>query len=68
MSKDPKRPKATLRDTVVAVLWSFLGVRRKSDFQEDIVKLNPIHLMITGFVLCFVFVIALMLISYWVVS
>ena len=68
MSEAPKRPKATLRDTVVAVLWSFLGVRRKSDFQEDIVKLNPIHLMITGFVLCFVFVIALMLISYWVVS
>lgn len=68
MSEVPKRLKATLLETVVAVLWSFLGVRRKSDFQKDIVKLNPIHLMITGFVLCFVFVIALMLISYWVVS
>lgn len=63
-----RRPKATALETVIAVLWGFLGVRRKSDFQEDIVKLNPIHLMITGFVLCFAFVLALMLIVFWVVS
>lgn len=68
MSDTPKRPKATALETVIAVLWGFLGVRRKSDFQEDIVKLNPIHLMITGFVLCFAFVIALMLVVHWVVS
>ena len=61
------KPKASVWDTTLAVLWGFLGVRRKSDFQEDIVKLNPVHLMITGIVLGFVFVAALMLIVHWVV-
>lgn len=61
-----RRPKASIVDNVRAVLWGFLGVRRKSDFQEDIVKLNPIHLMITGMVLAFLFVGVLMALVFWI--
>jgi hypothetical protein len=62
------RRKASLLDTVRAVLWGFLGVRRKSDFQEDIAKLNPIALMVVGVVLAFLFVAALMGIVFWVTA
>ena len=48
--------------TVRAVLWSFLGVRSKEEFEQDKTQLTPVTLMAVGFVLCVVFVIALMII------
>ena len=68
MSTPEHRRRGSLFDTVKAVLWGFLGVRRKSDFQDDIAKLNPIHLMVVGVVLAFLFVFALMLSVNWVVA
>jgi hypothetical protein len=62
------RRKPRLLDTVRAVLWGFLGVRRKSDYQEDIHKLNPLHLMAVGVVLAFLFVIGLMVLASWAVK
>jgi len=62
------RRRGSLLGTVKAVLWGFLGVRRKADFQDDIAKLNPIHLMVVGVVLAFLFVLSLMLIVNWVVA
>ena len=46
--------------TIKAVLWSFLGIRRRKDFQDDVAQLKPLHLMVAGVVLTFVFVIGLM--------
>ena len=31
-----------------AVLWSFFGVRRKSDYEKDAARLNPVHVIIAG--------------------
>lgn len=66
MTVDATRPKAGVLATLRAVLWGFLGVRRKSDFTEDIVKLNPIHLLFTGLLLAFLFVGILMALAFWV--
>jgi uncharacterized membrane protein YidH (DUF202 family) len=55
---------ATLR----AVLWAFLGVRRKSDYQQDIERLNPLHLMAVGVVVALLFVFGLMFLVNWVVT
>lgn len=63
-----KPTKATLLDTVVAILWSFLGLRRQSDFEQDIVKINPVHLIVVGLFLGFAFVLLLMMVVYWVVA
>jgi hypothetical protein len=60
--------RASLWDTVKAVLWSFLGVRRRSDFQDDIAKLNPLHLMAVGVAMALLFVFGLILLVNWVVS
>jgi hypothetical protein len=54
--------------TVKAVLWSFIGLRRRSDFEQDVQRLNPIAVMVTAVVLTLVFIIALMSIVRWVVS
>lgn len=60
--------KGSLLGTVKAVLWGFLGVRRKADFQDDVTKLNPIHVLVVGLVLGILFVVTLMLIVSWVVK
>jgi hypothetical protein len=53
------RPKASLWDTVKAVGWSFFGVRKNSAYQEDLGKLNPLHIIAVAFVAVIVFVVAL---------
>ena len=68
MSESPLKRKPSLWMTLNAVLWGFLGVRRGSDYQKDIARLNPIHLLVVGVVLAFVFVAVLMLVVRWVVS
>ena len=37
--------------TLKAVLWSFLGIRKNSEYQNDLQKLNPVHIVITAIVL-----------------
>jgi Protein of unknown function (DUF2970) len=60
--------KGSLTDTVKAVLWGFLGVRRQSDYQRDVARLNPIHLMVVGVLMALVFVGTLILVVNWVVG
>jgi Protein of unknown function (DUF2970) len=38
-------------DTLKAVSWSFLGIRKNSEYQKDLQKLNPVHIVITAVVL-----------------
>lgn len=38
-------------DTLKAVSWSFLGIRKNSEYQKDLQKLNPVHIVITAIVL-----------------
>jgi uncharacterized membrane protein YidH (DUF202 family) len=52
--------------TVNAVLWGFLGVRRQTDYQSDIAKLNPLHIVAVGIVMTFLFVFGLMFLVNWV--
>ena len=69
MSQAPlHKRKGTLVGTVKAVLWGFLGVRRNADYQDDIAKLNPLHLMVVGVLMALLFVFSLILIVNWVVG
>lgn len=60
--------KGSLWRTVRAVGWSFFGVRKNSAFQDDISKLDPLHIIAVGFVAVMIFVGALILIVRWVVA
>ena len=54
--------------TLNAVAWSFFGVRRCAGFEEDMQKLNPVHVIIAGIVGALLFIAALLLLVRWVVS
>jgi len=60
--------KGSLRGTALAVVWSFLGIRRRADYAKDLEQLNPIHVVIAGIVGAALFVIVLALLVRWVVS
>ena len=42
-----------------AVFWSFLGVRRRSDYESDTHKLRPQHVIFAGLVSAALFVLVL---------
>ena len=47
---EPKQPeKASFLYSLRAVVWSFTGLRRKCEFDTDSAKLNPVHIVIAGF-------------------
>ena len=45
-----------------AVLWSFFGVRKRSDYEKDVERLNPVHVIIAGLFAALVFVLILVMI------
>lgn len=68
MTQPVHRRKGSISGTVRAVLWGFLGVRRNADYQSDIAKLNPIHIIVVGVLMALLFVFALILLVNWVVA
>ncbi len=49
--------------TLRAVLWGAFGVRRGSEYRNDIAKLNPVHLIIAGLLGAALFVVILVLLA-----
>jgi len=54
--------------TLKAVLWGFLGVRKGKGYNEDISKLNPVHLIIAAVIGTILFVVGLVLVAQWFVA
>ncbi len=40
--------KASFGATMKAVFWSFLGIRKRSDYEKDSASLNPVHVIIAA--------------------
>ena len=59
--------KGSLGQTFRAVAWSFFGVRRARDQEDDVARLNPVHVIVAGVVSAAVFVAALVFLVKWVV-
>jgi len=59
--------KGSVIRTIQAVLWSFFGVRKNTDYQKDIEKLNPFHILGVGIAAVFLFVLGLIALVNWVV-
>lgn len=66
--KDAARRPASLWQTISAVAWGFFGVRRGKDHENDMARLNPVHLIIAGVLGAAVFVLMLLLLIRWVVG
>ena len=51
-----------------AVFWSFFGVRKRRDLERDSKRLNPVHVVITAFVMMAIFIGILLTVVHFVVS
>jgi len=54
--------------TARAVAWSFFGVRRGADYEKDVARLNPVHVIIAGVIGAALFVLVLVLLVQWVIG
>jgi hypothetical protein len=57
----------SLLRTVKAVAWSFLGIRKKSGYEEDLGKLNPFHVIAVALAAVALFVGGLIALVNWIV-
>jgi Protein of unknown function (DUF2970) len=62
------KKKSSFLQSMVAVLWAFLGVRKKSGLQEDVASLSFVHIIIAGVIGALIFMGTLLLIVHAVVS
>jgi hypothetical protein len=54
--------------TIKAVGWSFFGIRRSKGLEQDLQKLNPVHVVIAGILGAVLFITALVFLVLWVVG
>lgn len=66
--KQAVKRKATFFATMKAVLWSFLGIRKKQGYEQDAAQLNPVHVIIAGLIAALLFVLALIAVVNYVVA
>jgi hypothetical protein len=62
-----ERRKVPIGRTLLAVLWSFFGVRKSKDLERDVTELNPLHVVIAGVVVAALFVGGLFMLVQWVI-
>lgn len=67
MSDDRAQRGGFLR-SMRAVAWSFFGIRRRSGYEDDVQRLNPVHVVIAGILGALIFIATLVLLVRWVVG
>jgi amino acid transporter len=58
---------SSLLHTVKAVAWSFVGIRKNSEYQNDLTNLNPLHVVLVAIVAVILIVLGLVALVHWVV-
>lgn len=53
---------------VRAVFWSFLGIRKKSHYQQDSVTIKPYQVIIAGLIGALLFILSLVLVVHFVTA
>jgi len=66
--KEAVKRKPSFLKTMRAVLWSFLGIRKRSSYEEDAGELNPVHVVIAGILGALIFIATLLFIVSRVVA
>lgn len=64
---EPQRQVSFLR-SIKAVAWSFLGVRKNSEYKDDLAKVSPFHVIVVGIAGVMLLVIGLIVLVNWVVA
>jgi Protein of unknown function (DUF2970) len=66
--KDAVQRKGSFLQTMGAVAWSFFGVRKSRDHEQDVARLNPLHLVIAGIIGALLFIGVLVLLVNWIIA
>ena len=52
--------------TIRMVAWSFLGIRKSSEYRQDLAQGNPVHIIAVGIAGALLFVGGLIALVHWV--
>jgi hypothetical protein len=66
--QSPTRQKASFLRSVKLVAWSMLGIRSRKGYQDDLEKVNPVHVLLVGFIAVLLLVVSLIGLVNWVVA
>ena len=56
----------SLARTARAIAWAFLGIRKRSAYEDDLGKLNPFHVIVVALVAVALFVGGLIALVNWI--
>jgi hypothetical protein len=62
-----KAPAASFARSIKMVAWSFFGIRKNSEYQQDLASVNPLHIILVAFAGVVLLVVALVVLVNWVV-
>jgi len=72
MSTEPVVPDEMARPSMLrstkTVAWSFIGIRSRAGLQEDMAKVNPLHVLLAGVISVLLLVVSLIGLATWVVG
>lgn len=68
MSAEPTPKAASPLQVAKAVLWSFLGIRKRAEHESDGMQLKPAQVIIAGIIGAAIFVLSLALLVRFIVS
>jgi hypothetical protein len=60
--KQLSQRKLNFFQTLKAIAWAMFGVRKGKGYEDDIAKLNPVHLVVAGLLFGVIFVVSLVLV------
>ena len=63
-----ERNRGSLLRTLKMVAWSFIGIRKNSEYKEDLARVNPLHVILVAIAAVLVFVVGLVFFVHWVVG
>ncbi len=61
-------PKMSFARSIKTVAWSFIGIRKHSEYQNDLAQVNPLHVMLVAIAGVLMFVVGLIFFVNWVVA
>ena len=70
MSEPQKKnkQKTSFWRSIKLVAWSFLGIRSRAGYQDDLAKVNPMHVVLVGLMGALLLVLGLISLATWVVA
>ena len=61
-------PRPSFLHSLKLVAWSFAGIRSRKGHKDDFAKVNPMHVVLVGFVSVLLIVVGLIALVNWVVA